>query len=284
MVSAFQKWVLSLLIIGLALSITYVVYGTFFQHLWYTWQVDPFYKHGLWILVLSAGLYIKFLYDRQDKAILALSSLGQNKSVFYFILAATLFAGGVYTQLPFLGGLSFFFWMLSIQYLFFFPSEARSFSYPFLYFLCAVPLPYLGEISGLLQVVIAKLSYGIFHLLQYPITQEGIYISFPNAAFIIAPNCTGITSWLVLFALCLFFLNFVSGSLTFKITMACLILPIAFISNLVRVWSLLMFGFYKGQDFAMQYWHDFGGMTFYVIACLLVMLTFLGLKKYGWRE
>lgn len=298
MVAQFPARIVIALLAG---TLTYVLFGSFFQYLWFTWKIDLFYLQGPYIGILSILLYGRFIltkclrrgWHRAGVPPLREGASGGGEvrgpaatevSIYYFfvflILALMIFVGAAKTGIPFLGGLSFLLWAISFQFLFFPKSVWKEFSFPFFFFLLAVPLPFLNEISGLLQVWVAKLITLKFSFLGYAIVQEGITLKLPNATFQIAADCTGIKSWLVLFSLVVFFLYFLKFRLKTKIAIVFFIIPIAFVSNFIRVFILVYLGFIKGEAFAMKYWHDWGGIIFYALSCLCVLML-LGLaRKY----
>ncbi|MBI3018732.1 MAG: exosortase/archaeosortase family protein [Deltaproteobacteria bacterium] len=281
-----QKVVAGIAAILLSGVITVVLFGSLFHYLWVTWGLDPFYKHGFWIALLSILLYGKFLGSLRLAALRASTLFPLDRSniraaITAFLTFVIFFVMGIQTRVPWFGGVALFSWFLALHFLFFELKLWKKFSFPLGYFLLAVPLPYLSEFSGLLQIEIARISQHVFSFFNFPLTQEGILLSFPKASFEIAADCTGIKSWLVLLSLSIFFLYFLKLSVWAKMAAAFLIIPIAFISNLLRVFVLLLFGFYQGQDAAMRYWHDFSGVAFYAIACVFVLFLLLFMRRYG---
>lgn len=263
-------------ILALSLAITYVVFGSLILTLWDSWKNDPFYQHGIFVAGLSVLLVI--LSVAKNPKVFHFTVQDQKVSFAFFVLAALFFLSGLKTHMLFLGGLSFSFWMISLSVLLFSVSNWKSAVSPWLYFLTAVPLPYLNEFSGLLQIWVAKVTYTVFHWFSYPISFEGLTIKLPEATLLIAADCTGIKSWLVLFSLIVFFLYFIRLSLWKKISIAIFIFPIAMLSNLFRVWVLTGIAFYYGEKMAMTYWHDYAGAVFYGLSCVLVLICVKGTR------
>ena len=255
----------------LCAALTYVLFGSFFQNLWLTWKMDPFYAHGAAIGGLSIFLYFKFIWEHRSSSILGLYQQNILFSLLYFSLFLFFFVFGIKTHLPFLGGMAFVCWFIALQCLWFDLSFWKEFSFPGVYFLWAVPLPYLSEFSGRLQIVIASLCASIIRGLGYSIIQDGIRLQLPNASFQIASDCTGIKSWLVLFSLASFFLYFLKIRFQTKLMIFVSLLPLAFVVNLMRVTVLILVGHYAGEVIAMNYWHDFSGIFFYGVSTLLIL-------------
>ncbi|MEK7790489.1 MAG: exosortase/archaeosortase family protein [Deltaproteobacteria bacterium] len=272
------------IVVFLSIALSYVLFGSLFFHLIDTWKIDPFYLHGPWIAVASLFLYLRFLWLHRESQLLRLRTKDIVSAIVFLVFSALFFLFGIQTKMPFLGGLAFALWGVALHSLLFGSKEGclpvMEYSFPFFYFLFAVPLPYLSEASGLLQLFIAKLSTNIFSGLGYPIRQEGINLILPHASFQIAPDCTGIKSWLVLFSLVVFFLTFIRLKFCFKILISFLIVPVAFFSNMFRIIVLLLLGFHKDEKIALAFWHDFSGITFYGVACFLTLLMVWALIRY----
>ncbi|MBI3017991.1 MAG: exosortase/archaeosortase family protein, partial [Deltaproteobacteria bacterium] len=177
--------------------ITVVLFGSLFHYLWVTWGLDPFYKHGFWIVLLSVLLYGRFLGSLRTAALFPLHRTSIRAAITAFLIFIIFFVMGIQTRLPWFGGVALVSWLLTLHFLFFELKLWKKFSFPLGYFLLAVPLPYLSELSGLLQIEIARMSQTIFSFFKFPLVQEGILLSFPNASFEIAADCTWIISWLV---------------------------------------------------------------------------------------
>ncbi len=266
----------------LVATITYVVFGSFFLYLIQTWKIDPFYRHGPYVFLTAVGLY-GYFWVRVLRSKTSFSEAGEHPTGGYpfkiilvgitAFLTILFFVLGAITHIPFCGGLAFIFWMLFVHRLFFGHMPLRAYAFPFFFFLCAVPLPYLGEVSGILQILISKISYLFFQGFGYPLTQQGIYLSFPTATFEIAPDCTGIKSWIVLFSICLFFIYFLRITWRAKCFILLSLIPIAFLSNWIRVMTLLFIGYYGGEDLAFRFWHHFSGLMFYLLSCIGVIFS-----------
>lgn len=271
---------LSGIVVLLSIALSYVLFGSLFFHLIDTWKIDPFYLHGPWIGMAALFLYLRFLWRYHEKELLQLRTKDIISAILMFAISAAVFIFGIKTRIPFLGGAAFALWGVALHMLLFGIGVWRGYLFPFIYFLFAVPLPYLSEVSGLLQLFIAKLSTTIFSGLGYQIRQEGINLFIPNASFQIAADCTGIKSWLVLMSLAVFFLLFIRLRFSLKILIAIFILPVAFFSNMLRIVVLLLLGFHRGEKMAMAFWHDFSGITFYGVACFLTLLMVWVLIRY----
>lgn len=273
-------------IVILAIAITYIGFESFFISLWDTWRHDSFYQHGIFVAAISLILVILNLVMRMRgwafAAWLARRAAlychespsphpqGRSKMVL-FVLSLLAFYLGIKTHVMFLGGIAFSLWMIALTKI----------SFPWLYFLTAVPLPYLNEFSGIMQIWISKITAILFHALGYPIVASGITLQLPKESLVIAADCTGIKSWLVLFSLVVFFIYFIPFPTWKKIASIILVFPIAMLSNLIRVLVLTYVASTYGVQTAMYFWHDFAGAVFYGVACALVILCVMIMKIYA---
>jgi len=275
-----RGWLKSV-VLCLCILVTVFLYGGFFSHLFLTWQSDPFYAHGPLVGLCSIGLFIMLLWSGRTSELLSLRKNDIELTIVLLVAAGLFYIGGVYTSVKFILGISFLFWGSGLTILFLGKEYFRESLAPFLVLLCVVPLPYLSEITTLLQLGVSTLCKNLLLVLGYPISQEGFNLYFPNAAIQISAECTGVKSWLVLFSLGVFFSYFISIRLKWKVTLVLSIIPIALISNFMRVMLILLLAYHKGQETAMRVWHDYSGMMFYTITCFMIMILGGWIIRYG---
>jgi len=265
---------------GLALGVAYLLFDSFYPYVFETWRIDPFYKQGPWVLVCFLVLYIYALLKPSRLSFVFLERQGLLWGGLCLVAFAIFYLVGDHTGLHMASGVSLAFLSVAFHLFIFGREGGARFFYPFFFLLLVVPIPYLAELSGLLQVVVANLSAGLLVMFDYPLQQAGINLYFPNAAFQISADCTGLKSWLVLLSLVLFFIFFIKMAGWKKGLIAFLVFPVTFIGNFIRVLILLLLGFHYGQDLAMNYWHDYGGLTLYLITCVIMLgLITLGMKR-----
>jgi len=89
---------------------------------------------------------------------------------------------------------------------------------------------------------------------------------------LVADACAGLHPLLTLEALGLLYLNlFRHESLLRNVSLALLIIPIAFSSNVIRVMVLSLITYYFGDAAGQGYLHMFSGMVLFLTALLLVV-------------
>jgi exosortase/archaeosortase family protein len=103
----------------------------------------------------------------------------------------------------------------------------------------------------------------------------------------VADACAGLTSMFTLECLGLVYVNLIGNHSTLhKTLLAILIVPIAFLANVVRVVILVLVTYHFGDAAGQGFVHGFAGIVLFVVATALMFATdnLLGLFKLGRRS
>ena len=242
-----------------------------------SWLVNPYYLHGF--IVAFASLCF-LIYRAKNSNI----EKDNNKAWTYYIAAGVvLYAIGFSIGLNYLKTVPVFFVLLSVAYLLGGKTFGDDLQFPLLFPIIAVPIPFLPELTAFLQFLMAGLSTGILHIFGYEIHAEGALIHLPNATFLIAEPSSGIQSLIALLTLMIPVVYFTKTESCKKIYLYLLIIPIAILSNLLRIITLFLVGYYYGETVADQFWHDKGNIVFFGIALTLLFITWY-LFVYGFKS
>jgi exosortase len=242
-----------------------------------SWIVNPYYLHGF--IVVFASLCFTIYRARISKI-----EKDNNKTWTYYAAAGVvLYVIGFSIGLNYLKAVPAFFILLSIAYLLGGKTFGDDLRFPLLFPIIAVPIPFLPELTAFLQFLMADLSTGILHLFGYEIHAEGALIHLPNATFLIAEPSSGIQSLIALLTLMIPVVYFTKTASCKKVYLNLLIVPIAVLSNLLRIITLFLVGYYYGEEIADQFWHDKGNIVFFGIALILLFVTWY-LFVYGFKS
>lgn len=111
----------------------------------------------------------------------------------------------------------------------------------------------------------------LFHL-GYPMARSGVMLQIGQYKLMVADACAGLHTLFSLEALGLLYLNVMRhDSLMRNVTLAVLIVPISFTSNVIRVSALTLITYYFGDAAGQGFMHGFAGMLLFVTALLLIM-------------
>ncbi len=242
-----------------------------------SWMVNPYYLHGFIVVFASLGFVI---YRAKNSKI----AKDDNKIWTYYIAAGVvLYAIGFAIGLNYLKAVPVFFVLLSVTYLLGGKTFGDDLRFPLLFPIIAVPIPFLPELTAFLQFIMASLSTGILHTFGYEIHAEGALIHLPNATFLIAEPSSGIQSLIALLTLMIPVVYFTKTESCKKTYLYLLIVPIAVLSNLLRIITLFLVGYYYGERVADEFWHDKGNIVFFGIALTLLFIAWY-LFVYGFKS
>lgn len=144
------------------------------------------------------------------------------------------------------------------------------------FMLFMVPLP--GAVVDLLTLPMKMgVSYVAEHLLYamgYPISRTGVTLQVGQYALLVADACAGLHTLLTLEALGLLYLNLIRRDSTVRnLSLALLIVPISFASNVIRVVVLCLVTFHLGDAAGQGFLHWFAGMVLFLSALMLIVLA-----------
>jgi len=141
--------------------------------------------------------------------------------------------------------------------------------FPVFYLIFMIPLPGLlvDAITGPLKQWISTIVVSVLYAVGYPIAQSGVVISIGQYQLLVADACSGLHSMFSLTALGTLFMYIMGrkNRLHNGIMLAS-ILPIAFVSNIVRVIVLVLVTYHLGDEAGQGFLHGAAGMVLMLVA------------------
>lgn len=147
-----------------------------------------------------------------------------------------------------------------------------------------VPIP--GQIMTAFTLPIAievskVVDYALFTL-GYPIAREGVVLQLGPYQLLVANACAGLHTFFALEAMGLLYLNlFKHESLLRNLCLLTLIVPVAFVANVIRVISLALITYYFGDAAGQGFLHGFAGVVLFLSALLLILFADSVLSRLG---
>lgn len=136
--------------------------------------------------------------------------------------------------------------------------------FPIVYLIFLTPLPatlvdaVTGPLKGWISTIVVELLYKI----GYPIAQSGVIISIGPYQMLVADACSGLHSMFSLSALGTLFMYIMNRkSKLHNAIMLAAILPIAFVSNIIRVIVLVLITYHLGDEAGQGFLHGTAGMV-----------------------
>jgi exosortase B len=143
--------------------------------------------------------------------------------------------------------------------------------FPIIYTVFMIPLPgiFVDMATGPLKGWISSVVTDGLYLVGYPVSRTGVTIMIGQYQMLVADACSGLHSMFSLAALgtlYMFILN--RKSRLHNGLMLVSILPIAFVSNLVRVTFLVLITYHLGDEAGQGFLHGAAGIVLMVVALM----------------
>ena len=152
----------------------------------------------------------------------------------------------------------------------------RMMAFPLFFMIFMVPLP-----SILVQIITVPLKMAVSYVAEvilyhsgYPISRTGVILAVGPYQLLVADACAGLNSMFTLEALGLLYLNLMNyRSVSRKVALAILVIPISFIANIIRVMILVLVTYHFGDEAGQGFVHGFAGMVLFMVALVLILGT-----------
>jgi exosortase len=139
-------------------------------------------------------------------------------------------------------------------------------------------------------MAVSYVASGLLYNMGYPVGRTGVMLTVGQYQLLVADACAGLNSMFTLEALGMLYMNLMKyTSAARNITLAIVLVPIAFVANICRVMILVLVTYYFGDAAGQGFVHGFAGMVLFMMALILMLLTdkFLGLffdNKRGQKQ
>ena len=146
--------------------------------------------------------------------------------------------------------------------------------FPLFFMLFIVPIPgsVVDQVTSPLKSAVSVVAEGILYKLNYPIGRSGVMLTIGPYQLLVADACAGLNSIFALEAIGVFYMSVVQHvNKARNILLAILILPISFVSNVIRVMALVLVTYYFGDAVGQGFVHDFAGILLFMVATALTI-------------
>jgi len=168
--------------------------------------------------------------------------------------------------------------LISGAYMLFGSALIRAIWLPLFYLAFTLPPPdtVVAAVTQPIKIAISQSAVSLLYLLGYPVASSGVTIQIGQYQLLVAAACAGLNSIMTLAALCVFYvyLRHRSNPIAFLV-IAVAAIPVAIISNFVRVLALVLITYYFGDAAAQGFLHDFAGLLMFAVA----LITVFGIDK-----
>ncbi len=246
--------------------------------LWLTreWLDNPYYEHGLFVPLVSAVLVVLALPRLVRRVPVSVGWVGPALVVAGLALRVV----GALAGSEFLAALALVLVLLGLAGWWLGPPGLRLLAFPIGYLLVAIPLPFMDDLGFYFQRLSTVATASLVALVGVPATYQGAEVSLPAASFIVGVQCSGLYSTVTLASLGLLFMRVLGlPSVGRNLLLLGAIVPVALTANVFRLGSLLCIAHWQDADAAMRYYHDLGGVVFWLLALGLLFAVGKALER-----
>jgi exosortase B len=157
---------------------------------------------------------------------------------------------------------------------------------PLLLLFFLVPLPDLvvALVTGPLKIAVSAVATHLLHVAGYPVARSGVVMTVGQYQLLVADACAGLSSILTLEAVGIVYMKLVGHvSVVRNSILAMLLVPVAFVANVVRVIILVLVTYYLGDAAGQGFVHSLAGLVLIAVATVLMIAidSLLGLCLPG---
>jgi len=157
----------------------------------------------------------------------------------------------------------------------------RSLSFPLGFLIFMIPIPALiyNQITFPLQLLASRFATSWLEVMRVPVFREGNILILPNYALEVVEACSGVRSLTNLIALAVAYAYLVDGPRWVRFLLPVLMIPVAIISNALRIMGTGLLTYHFGPKAAEGFFHVFSGWMVFVLAVLLLLACDRILRK-----
>lgn len=142
------------------------------------------------------------------------------------------------------------------------------------FLLFAVPLPFsvVLAITGPMKSAVSAVAVQLLQAVGYPVGRSGVIITIGQYQLLVNEACAGLQTMFVLEAMGLLYASLMNHQSVLRNSLlALLVVPIAFVANVVRVIVLTLITFHFGDAAGQGFLHGFAGMVLFLVALFMVI-------------
>lgn len=157
--------------------------------------------------------------------------------------------------------------------------------FPILFLVFLIPLPsiVLDILTGPLKLAVSEIAVHFLSVLGYPVSRAGVVITIGQHDLLVADACSGLKSMYTLAAVGVFYVYLQRHGRLHNWVLLASIVPIALVTNIIRVIILALITFHFGEKVGQGLLHNISGMTVFILAVLLMLALSSLLEKMSAR-
>jgi exosortase len=142
----------------------------------------------------------------------------------------------------------------------------------FLFLLIPIPNVLAERIILFLQERSADVALWLFRICSVPVFREGLVLHIPTLDLVVAEQCSGIRSSMVLFVTTFILGELLLHSFLSKLLLMASVVPIVILKNGMRIVTVSLLTVYVDRGFLHGWLHQSGGIVFYLMGLAMIIL------------
>jgi exosortase len=157
----------------------------------------------------------------------------------------------------------------------------RAITFPLGFLILMIPIPTIiyNQITFPLQLLASRFATFWLQLINVPVLREGNLIILPNYTLEVVDACSGIRSLMTLITLAIAYGFLTERRIWIRWLLVILMIPIAIVSNAIRIMGAGLLTFHFGPSMAQGFFHEFSGWVIFVAALILMFICHWALRK-----
>ncbi len=262
-------------------GLTILLYWHILKALVLDWWGDPDYGHGF-LVPLFSGYILWRERERWAKAEPKPSNFG----LLVMVGAIVLLIGGSLGAELFTSRFSLLVLLTGMVLFLAGWKVLRAVSFPLAFLLLMIPIPVIiyNQITFPLQLIASRFATFWLELAQVPVLREGNVLILPNYSLEVVEACSGIRSLMTLITLAVAYGYLVEPRRWVRYSLVILMLPIAIVSNAIRIMGTGVLTYHFGPKTAESFFHEFSGWLIFLAALVLMFASHAILKRFAARQ
>ncbi|MDF0376797.1 exosortase B [Methylophilus sp. YYY-1] len=258
--------------IAVILAVLILFVPVFYDLFVTVWNTDT-QSHGP--IVLAIGVW--FFYFKTKQILEKQNNFKPNPYLGWpFIVAgAALYLVGYSQSVYILSILSLVFILCGFICIIFSANTALKYWFALFFFVFLIPWPasVIDTITQPMKIAVSYAADHLLYMLDYPIARSGVILQIGQYKLLVADACAGLNSLFTLEAIGLLYINVINHQAFWRnVLLAVLIVPVSFISNVLRVCTLALITYHMGDEAGQGFLHNFSGMVLFMTALILIIV------------
>ncbi len=247
-----------------------VLYYPVISHLMSSWQANPDYSHGYFVPFIVGYM----VYWKRGE-LQGMACEPNDWGIFLLLIGLIQLVLGIIGAEHFLQSTSMIVVALGIVLFLAGVKMTRVLMAPVLYLMFMIPLPAIiwNNFAFSLRLAASKIAVACMHAMGMTILCEGNFIYLPTASLEVVDACSGMRSLVSLMALGALFAFISSHSVWKKWALFISAIPIAIVSNIMRLIIAVVMVQAYGEDAALGATHTFSGIIVFFIGLVLLLVV-----------